>query len=538
MDQFLDDLGFLSVVLRGLTLGLQSLVIGGLVFRLLAASSGSALPIVGAFRRIIAWSAATLALAQCALLAMDTAILMATADLDFSRVIGADFFLAGSATVLLALAVAATQLMRDQGPRVLGLVLSGGIIAASVATSHSASRLESRPLLVSLTALHQVATGAWIGGLPYLLVVITRCGTCPAAVPMLCRRFSLLARFSVGVLLAAGTGLALIYVKSFAALVGTAYGAMVATKAVLLCMLVAMGALNHSLVKRLQAGDAGLLRRLRGYVEVEIGIGVTVILAAASLTSQPPAIDTASSQVPMSEIVRRFTPAWPRLSGPAPSEVYKIVLPGQRGEDSGEPGRSTSGDRQSPATPGMVALSEFNHHWAGVFVLAAGLLATAARAGVRWTRHWPWTFMGLGIFLFFLADADYWPLGQLSFWKGFAVAEVLQHRLVLPLVTAFAWFEWRVQTGRSESRQAALVFPAVCLAGSSVLLTHTHSLSNAGEELLAELSHIPIALAGIMAGWSRWLELRLPDGPKRAMSWIWPVCFVLIGALLLNYRES
>jgi putative copper resistance protein D len=55
---------------------------------------------------------------------------------------------------------------------------------------------------------------------------------------------------------------------------------------------------------------------------------------------------------------------------------------------------------------------------------------------------------------------------------------------------------------------------------------------------LAELSHTPMAVVGVMAGWSRWLEIRLPEERDRRISaWIWPVCFILIGAALLNYRE-
>jgi putative copper resistance protein D len=142
------------------------------------------------------------------------------------------------------------------------------------------------------------------------------------------------------------------------------------------------------------------------------------------------------------------------------------------------------------------------------------------------------------VFLFILADPDYWPLGHLPFWKGFMVSEVLQHRLVMPLIVAFACYEWMVRTGRTRSPRAALVFPLVCAVGGAVLITHTHSLTNYKEELLAELSHIPIALLGIAAGWSRWLEIRLPEGPKRWLSWVWPVCFLAIGLCLLNYRES
>jgi len=57
--------------------------------------------------------------------------------------------------------------------------------------------------------------------------------------------------------------------------------------------------------------------------------------------------------------------------------------------------------------------------------------------------------------------------------------------------------------------------------------------------VLSELSHIPLAILAVAAGWSRWLELRLPpeNRTRNAMGRVWPVCIVLIGAILLNYRE-
>ena len=46
-----------------------------------------------------------------------------------------------------------------------------------------------------------------------------------------------------------------------------------------------------------------------------------------------------------------------------------------------------------------------------------------------------------------------------------------------------------------------------------------------------------MAVLGVMAGWPR-LELRLPEENDRRMSaWIWPICFIIIGAGLMNYRE-
>jgi copper resistance protein D len=73
-----------------------------------------------------------------------------------------------------------------------------------------------------------------------------------------------------------------------------------------------------------------------------------------------------------------------------------------------------------------------------------------------------------------------------------------------------------------------------------VLLTHSHALGNIKEELLAEMSHTPLAVFGIMAGWSRWLELRLPpeSNAKKYLSWLWPVCFIMVGLILMDYHES
>jgi putative copper resistance protein D len=119
------------------------------------------------------------------------------------------------------------------------------------------------------------------------------------------------------------------------------------------------------------------------------------------------------------------------------------------------------------------------------------------------------------------------------------VPDILQHRLYALLIVAFAVFEWGNQTGRWHARWAAMVFPLLCAIGGAMMLTHNHAVGNIKEELLAEMSHTPIALLGATAGWSRWLELRLPDQREsRVASYVWPVCLMLVGLVLLNYRES
>ena len=39
-------------------------------------------------------------------------------------------------------------------------------------------------------------------------------------------------------------------------------------------------------------------------------------------------------------------------------------------------------------------------------------------------------------------------------------------------------------------------------------------------------------------GWSRWLELRLPEPSSRLAGRIWPIAFTLVGVILVLYRES
>jgi copper resistance protein D len=186
-----------------------------------------------------------------------------------------------------------------------------------------------------------------------------------------------------------------------------------------------------------------------------------------------------------------------------------------------------------------IAWSEYNHHWSGLVVLAIGLLALAERSGhAKWARNWPLLFLFLAGFLFLRSDPETWPLGDIGLIESLRDPEVVQHRLFVILIIGFAIFEWRVRTGRTASSRAALVFPLITALGGTLLLAHSHAVINAKEQLLIELSHVPLALLGVAAGWARWLELRLDPPIGRIAAWIWPVCLVLVGLVLLNYREA
>jgi putative copper resistance protein D len=294
---------------------------------------------------------------------------------------------------------------------------------------------------------------------------------------------------------------------------------MVMTKAALLAALLVLGALNFFVVRRLARGVAAPLR-LRRFVEVELGLGLTVLGAAASLTSLPPAVDVVADRATFAEVGSRFTPRWPSFSSPQLSEL-------------------PVDDRNAPRTDADRAWSEYNHHWSGLFVLSMGLLALLHQTGrARWARHWPLIFLGLAVFLFFRSDPGSWPIGPYGFWESMLFAEVLQHRLFLMIIVVFGIFEWRVRTGRLAAPGYALVFPLLCAVGGGLLLTHSHASLNLKSEFLIEVTHAPLGLFGIVVGWGRWLELRLAPGGDRLPARLWALGLTAVGLLLLIYRES
>ena len=546
MAQLVDVFGFISVLLRGLNLALTSLAVGGLVFTALIVPKGLEqfpLDLECAMRRSRLWIRRTcfvLVVVQAFWLAANSAILMDTTGLSLLQIAGANYFLSGLVIIAVALAIAA-YVSRVKYIHAAALWMGGLLIAANVATTHALARLESTAPLLMITALHQGATAVWAGALPYWLFSIKGAREFRAA-QLLSRRFSTFAAVGFVCLVSAGLALSMVYIKSPAAIYGTNYGVMVVAKVLLTGLILSLAAFNHRLVRASDGDRITLLARLRTLGEAEIGIAFTVILAAASLTSQPPAVDLITNRVTIPVIADRMAPRLPRLNTPplaslSPStrEEWKRTHINTQRAVSYIPGAAPS----VPPTEGDIAWSEYNHHWAGVVVLIVGVLAVLARSGVAgWAVHWPLAFLGLGLFLLMRADPETWPLGPDGFWESFSSADVAQHRLFVALIGLFAVFEWSVQTGRMRSPKAALVFPGVCALGGALLMTHTHALSNVREELLAELSHLPLAILGVAAGWARWLELRLPKPDRLIPSWIWPICFVLIGVVLLLYREA
>jgi putative copper resistance protein D len=522
---------FADVVLRGLALSGQAIAIGGVLFALLilrpprrtSAVPPSASPSSRVWL-LVALAAAGLALAQSLALGVLVAALGAPSTWTVRELASTAFVEASLVKILASLALAGAALVVRRRPRVgmwwaVLLGSAAALVVSATFMSHGVARLDHRAALMTLDALHQLAACAWIGGLVHLMVVAFAAHEEPLPAGLL-QRFSTVACAAVAVLITAGVGLSLGYIDGLQALLGTAYGVMVLTKATILGGLLLLGAANFLVIRRLPDASAPSPPRLRCFVEVELGLGITVLFAAASLTSLPPAIDVVSDRATLGEVAAQFTPQWPRLTSPSIDQL-------------------PVDDPDAPRTDADRAWSEYNHHVSGLFVLVMGALAILHVSGrAPWARHWPLVLLGLAAFMLVRNDPGAWPLGPQGFWASMAEPTVLQHRVFVLLVVVFGIFEWRVRTGRISSPRSALVFPLLCAVGGGLLLTHSHASLNLKAEFLLEVSHAPLGVLGISIGWARWLELRLAAPDDRMPGRIWASALAVFGVLLLLYRES
>jgi copper resistance protein D len=533
------DFDLLALLLRAVSFALEALAFGSLFFLVQAARpAGLAAETQTRLRRIGSWFALALAITQALGLATTSMELMGSAGLGMRAIVTAAFFISGCIFAVAALTL--FVLLRTSAR--LGPAIAVALVAlgASISLSHAASRMDHRPLLLALTAAHHLGMAAWLGALPFLLIAI-RLTDDEAVAAAMARRFSPMAVASVATLVLAGAGLAWFYAGSWQGMYGTAYGILLSAKIVLTVLILTLGAANFVSLRDPDGERRPLLFRLRRFSEVELGLGFTVIIAAASLTAQSPSVDEDPANILSGQaVVQRMEGRWPSFHTPAFSQLAPPTPLSVAVKEATFTGGSASDANDR-------VWSEYNHHWAGLIVLAAGLLALVARMPrQRWAQHWPLLFLGLAVFILLRADPECWPLGPRPFWGSFTAPDVLEHRLFAVLAAAFAFFEWGVRTGKLRWPAARFVFPAICAAGGALLLTHTHALGEGTDEVFAELSHTPMAILGAAAGWSRWLELRLDtdeapaqtERSRRIAAWIWPLCLLLIGLLLLNYRES
>src|SRR5271166_5975016 len=157
MLKLVDVFGYLSVILRAGTLVFQSLLLGGVLFVLWIArptseiADGNFERVRSSSLRMLRIASIGLAVVQAFYLYVNSAVLMATAEIGLRDVIGANFFISGSVIFVAALATASLARPRSKPAAIWLALLVTLVLAASVMTNHAAARVDNRVPLIILT---------------------------------------------------------------------------------------------------------------------------------------------------------------------------------------------------------------------------------------------------------------------------------------------------------------------------------------------------------------------------------------------------
>jgi len=398
---------------------------------------------------------------------------------------------------------------------------------------HAAGRFEDQVLLMSLTVFHQLAAAAWTGGVFQLvnLWFLQRNQQIPAELwPLLLRRFSTFGMVSVLMIMMSGLPIAWQYIDTLNGLIGTGYGNLLLVKITLLSLALGLAYLNRSAVLQYSISGNGyaLNHRVPYYIEAETFILITLLFTAASLASQPPAIDIANLTATWQEVLNTFSPQIPQTSSPSHSALI-----------AGEPGRVAIIDQ----VPSIAATewSNYNHNISGIFLTVMSffaMLSYGKHSAFKKFKYWPLGFVLLGIFLFFRSDAETWPLGPIGFWEStFNNGEVLQHRIATLLVFVLGIIELRARMAGKENTKLPLVFPILAAFGGLMLLTHSHVGFQAKSAFLIQVGHTTMGIFSLVLACGRWLELKLDKPGKDIAGFISVAALFQIGMILMFYRE-
>jgi putative copper resistance protein D len=194
--------------------------------------------------------------------------------------------LAAQALALLG-AGAATAIHPRVGP-LAATSLAGVATLLEAGHSHAFAMAHGLSALLLSQALHLLAAGAWLGGLLPLLLVVREVPLDVAA--LAARRFSTLGLASVAILAATAMFQGCILSGGLPGLVGTAYGAVLLTKAALFTALIALAAFNRFRLAPALVAPRGEQRReeLIRSIGVETILGLCVVLTAGVLSSLEP----------------------------------------------------------------------------------------------------------------------------------------------------------------------------------------------------------------------------------------------------------
>jgi putative copper resistance protein D len=175
----------------------------------------------------------------------------------------------------------------------LGLVLSGALLASLAGAGHAAAVSLERSAQVAIYGAHLLAAGAWVGALPPLAILGRRAVCGGAAWRDLSltatERFSMLGLIAVIILFVTGMVNAGRWLGPVGRIADTEYGRLLIAKLVLFAAMLALAAYNRFwLTTRLERAEPGAARRLGRCVAVEFGVGIVILVLAASLAIATP----------------------------------------------------------------------------------------------------------------------------------------------------------------------------------------------------------------------------------------------------------
>ena len=326
----------LGITLRALSTGAGLLIVGVLAMSLLAGPSDK--PTARQWQRRLAgstrWLAALVLLSGMAVLGWQVTVVTGRANgaadgAAWFRLLGSTQF--GTVWLLrhaILLLLAALVLFRESDEsradwlawRVEAglLAAAGGGLAAWAGHAVGVDPGSALPALVN--AVHLAATGAWLGALPPLALLLAAASRedgadgRPFAV-LAAHRFSTWALAVMAVIVVSGVWNAWNEVGGVPGLVGTGYGRLVLLKVALLLPVLALAAWNRgSLLSRLGGDGATVgrpaMRSLAGFVAVEAVVGAALVVVAAALALTPPG--------------RHTTPDWPFSFRLAPDVTWNF----------------------------------------------------------------------------------------------------------------------------------------------------------------------------------------------------------------------
>ncbi len=228
------------------------------------------------------------------------------------------------------------------------------------------------------------------------------------------------------------------------------------------------------------------------------------------------------------------------VSAEPSSESHVVSAPASQGHGS----HHEQDEGQWEGSAQGMAYSEFNHRFAGLFVLLFGLaeLGHALRYQVPlWTRLVLPSALGIiGAYLLIWSDHEAWPIGALTFAQTFSGQdpEILQHKFYGVFSSAAAVSETLRRIRWAQHPGWVVPLLALGFGGALLLFIHSHGDHPANPTIT--LHHLLLGILGLGAAVSSAMVVWASGTSEKTMKrWetAWATCVVVIGLQLLVYFE-